>query len=108
MLFCWPEAVAIESTRTDVVAGYAPRFVPEWSELGSVVWFEGGHERQFLVKELLVDQPDELKFRDGAGHVHTLRPMTLKLYDRQVRPRTVGRPTFANMSELLSAMRSEW
>lgn len=108
MLFCWPEAVAIESTRTDVVAGYAPRFVPEWTEFGSVAWFEGGHERQFLIEELLVDQPDELKFRDGAGEIHILRPMTLELYDRTVKPRTMGKPTFGSITELLIAMRSEW
>lgn len=108
MRFCWPEAVAIESTRPDVVAGYSPQFIPEWTEVGSVAWHEGGHERRFQVVELLEDAPNLLRFRDGDGETHTLRTMTLELYDRNVKPRTMGRPTFGSMAELLAAMRLEW
>src|SRR6187549_1947369 len=104
MNFLWPAAVAIESTRDDVVAGYAPRFVPEWTEIGSVAWQEGGHERIFLIKEVLEDEPNLLRFKDQDGEEHALRTMTLGLYEDQVKPRTMGKPTFRSLTELLETM----
>lgn len=108
MEFTWPEAVAIESTRNDVVAGYGPEFLPDWDEVGAVAWFEGGHQRYFVVRKILEDTRDSFSFRDTEGAEHTLRTMTLELYEKAVRPRTMGKPTFESLSDLLAVMRLEW
>lgn len=108
MEFQWPEAVAIESTRDDVVAGYAPRYENDWETPGFVTWQEAGHERRFDIQEVLEDTASVFRFKDAEGETHTLRAMTLELYEAQVKDRTVGKPTFKTMPELLEAMRQEW
>lgn len=106
--FLWPAAVLIESSRSDVVAGLEPEFLPQWSGPHLVAWHEGGHVRQFEVKDVQSDEADRFRFTDSRGDWFTLSPMTLERYEKHVRPKTVGKPHFETMSELLEAMRREW
>lgn len=106
--FPWPEAVLIESTRSDTIAGYAPRIVEEYTAPHRVEWFEGRHLRAFDVDTVEKATPEAFSFRDTKGDRFTLRPLTLELYDRHVRKQTAGQPKFSTMAELVAAMRNEW
>ncbi len=91
-----------------VVAGLAPRFSPQWTRPNLVTWFEGGHERAFEVEEVLADEAELFRFRSVPGVLYTLQPMTLTRYNAHVRERTVGKPRFRSLDELLDTMRREW
>lgn len=106
--FNWPEAVLIESTRGDTLAGYAPRVVEEQTAPNRVEWVEGRHLRAFDIQTVERAEPDAFTFKDIGGDRFTLRPMTLELYEKHVRQKTAGKPKFATMAELLGAMRDEW
>jgi hypothetical protein len=104
----WPEAVAIESTRDDTVAGLDPGFEKQWEGPDHVFWFEGNHRRIFELSRVLEQSADLFRFEDIRGDVFELRPLTLELYRKQVRQHTVGRPDFDTLGQLLAAMRREW
>jgi hypothetical protein len=106
--FGWPQAVVILSDREDVVAGKDPEFVPRWDAPNSVVWFEGGHERSFDVDAVAEETPESFVFRTKAGERFELRPMTLELYRKHVRARTIGKRDYATLGELLAAFDREW
>lgn len=107
-VFPWPEAVAIFSSRSDVVAGLRPRFQEQWVGPHTVEWTEGGHIRMFQLGQVLEEDGEHYKFRDTRGDTFELRPLTLDLYEKHVRKRTVGQPHFETLAELLAAMRREW
>jgi hypothetical protein len=102
-VFTWPKAVVIRSSRSDVVAGFDPTH-----RRGVVDWIEGHHNRSFVVAKVEVDTPELFRFIDKRGDWFELRPMTLELYETQVRPHTVGKPTFETLEALLKAMANEW
>ena len=106
--FAWPEAVVVLSSRKDVVAGLHPAFVEHWQGPHLVEWQEGGHVRSFELASLLIEDEGHFKFRDTEGETHELLPMTLELYEKHVRARTVGHPNFQSLRELVAAMRREW
>ena len=104
----WPEAVAIFGTDPETVAGYKPRISPgEGPEPHTVFWFEAKHERGFPVGEVHEQSAHVFDFSSGKER-YRLLPMTLGLYNEHVRKRTVGRPVFGSLQELLAAMRDEW
>lgn len=103
----WPEAVVILSKDPFTVAGYGPRITPHHDEPHVVSWREGMHERAFPVLEVFEQGPEVFDFSSGGFRLRLL-PLTLQRYETYVRPRTVGRPKFSSMAELLSAMRREW
>lgn len=106
--FPWPEAVVIQSSRSDVVAGLRPRFQEQWVGPHTVEWTEGGHIRIFQLAEVLGESEDHYKFRDIRGDTFELRHLTLAEYEKHVRPKTVGKPRFDTEAEMLAAMRREW
>jgi hypothetical protein len=106
-VFTWPEAVVILSSRDDVVAGMDPQFVPQWGGPHWVIWQES-HERVFLVDQVLEEDAEHYKFRDVRGDTFELRPMTLELYEKHVRLRTVGKKRYETVSALVAAMRHDW
>ena len=109
MTFIWPKAVVIWSSRDDVVAGVLPhRADPIQTDDDFVFWFEGQHERAFDVAAVEVDTPERFRFRNRDGDWFELVPMTLERYEQHVRPKTMGKPTFKTLSELVRVMRNEW
>ena len=104
----WPEAVVILSKDPFTVAGYMPRIVAgEGAESHSVHWREARHDRGFPVLEVYEQSADVFDF-DAGGIRYRLLPMTEELYEKHVRKRTVGRPAFGSLRELLDTMRAEW
>ena len=105
--FVWPEVAVILSSRDDVLAGTSPQWVPQWQGPHWVTWNEG-HERVFLVAEVLEEDAEHFKFRDVRGDTFEIRPMTLDLYEKHVRKHTVGKNSYESLAKLLEAMRREW
>lgn len=106
-MFEFPRAVLIE--KGEGLAGYAPEYVvDEERQLQFVQWQEAGHLRQFEIAELLEATPEVFRFRDTEGGEWQLRELTLERYRDQVRHRTIGRPDFESVEEMLEAMRQEW
>lgn len=104
----WPEAVVILSKDPFTVAGYMPRIeVGEGNEPHTVHWREAQHDRAFPVLEVHEQGAEVFDF-DAGGIRYRLLPMTVELYEKHVRKRTVGQPGFATLQELLGVMRREW
>src|ERR1044071_3841682 len=92
----WPEAVLVLSKDPFTVAGYRPGIRPgEGSDPHVVYWFEGHHERAFLVTEVHEQTPETFDFNTGSMR-YRLLPLTLERYEKHVKARTAGRPTFAS------------
>lgn len=105
----WPEAVVILSKDPWSVAGYAPKLQPvQGTDPHLVTWREAHHERSFPLVELLEQSAEVFDFATTGGVRYRLLPLTLELYEKHVKRRTLGRPSFGSMAELLSAMRFEW
>lgn len=106
MAFPWPKAVVVEGP--NAIAGYAPELELQQDGPHVVSWIEGSHRRAFPVQAIRQNEPDVFRFVDTRGREFALRPMTLELYEKHVKPHTIGKPSFASMDALLKAMRSEW
>lgn len=106
--FGWPETVVILSSRDDVVAGINPMFVEGLTTPHVVTWWEGGHARAFEIESVERSTPEEYAFTDREGDTFRLLPMTLELYEKHVRPKTMGKVKFSTEAELTEAMRREW
>ena len=96
------------STRDDTVAGLDPTFEPHWRDPNTVEWYEGNHVRAFEVLDVLEDSGERFRFKDTRGDTFELLPMTLELYEKHVRLKTIGKVSFTSLDELLAAMRREW
>lgn len=106
-MFKFPRAVLIEEG--DGLAGYAPRLTTiEEERVQLVSWTEGGHVREVEIERVLVDGPDVFEFDDVDGRRWRMRRLTLELYERHVRPKTVGRPTFETEAGMLRVMERDW
>lgn len=96
------------SSRTDTVAGLSPQFIERWQGPHLVEWQEAGHVRSFELDKVLAEDADRFEFRDTLGITYELRPMTLELYEKHVRRRTVGQKKYDRLEDLLAAMRIDW
>jgi hypothetical protein len=104
----WPEAVVVLSKDPWSVAGYAPHIEPkEPPDLHQVIWREAHHDRIFPISEVHEQSADVFDFSSGGVRFRLL-PMTLELFERHVRPRTMGEPHFGSLQQLLDVMRTEW
>lgn len=88
---------------TGVLVAYRPDFDVRRSV---VTWFDPMHQRSFDVQAVTLDEPDEFAFRDKRGRVFRLRPMTLDVYRRDVKPKLVGGKDFKTDGELQAFFRS--
>jgi hypothetical protein len=70
-----------------------------------VVWWNlDGHQRSYMVAELLSDTDDYFAFEDERGRHHSLRPLTVQQYER-LRPKlNPSNPTFKSDAELRAAV----
>jgi hypothetical protein len=91
------------------VAAYQPQleFV-QGAEPHRVHWTEAHHDRVFDVGEVHEQGAAVFDFSTPQGMRYRLLPMTLELYDKHVKNRTMGAPRFGSVSELLEVMRREW
>ncbi len=85
-----------------------PRIEPkEAPDPHQVIWREAHHDRVFPVGEVHEQSADVFDFSSGSVRFRLL-PMTLELFEKHVRTRTMGEPHFGSLQQLLDAMRSEW
>lgn len=102
------EAVRVRSKNRVTLAGLDPSFTPSWVGPTVFEWWEGGHMRAVEVREILKDESDHVVFITMDGDVFRVEPLTLELYEKEVRPHTVGRPEFKTRADMIMAMRLEW
>lgn len=92
-------SIAHGPEETGVLVAYRPDFDVRRSV---VTWFDPIHQRSFDVQEVTLDEPDELAFRDKRGRVFRLRPMTLDVYRKEVKPKLIDGRDFKTEEELRS------
>ena len=57
-------------------------------------WFDLTHQRGYEIQEVATDEDGEFAFVDTEDRVHRLRPMTLEIYNAEVRGNLVWPPSF--------------
>jgi hypothetical protein len=77
-----------------LLIGMQPRVAPGDGPHGDLVFFDLTHERRFPILKILEDEEARLRFRTRENVEISVRPLTLPLYNDQVKPALTDPPSF--------------